>query len=163
MRNRELFAIGVAALIIAAAPNPAVAQSTDGPASRRPVWAQMFERVREKLGLTDDQVAQIKAHLQPEREALKELIVRLHEAKGVLRRSIHTSDAGEGAIRAAAAKVAEVEADLAVERHKVYGKINPILTAEQREKIVEFQDKLDDFLDTTIDRLSQRLGQQTSQ
>ena len=41
----------------------------------------MFERIRERLGLTDDQVAQIKAQLQPERETLTDLILRLHDAK----------------------------------------------------------------------------------
>ena len=123
----------------------------------------MFERIRERLALTDDQVAQIKAQLQPERESLRDLILRLHEAKGALRRSIHSSDETEAAIRGAAARVGEVEADLAVERHKLYGKVNAILTADQREQITEFQEKLDDLLDTAIERLSQRAGGQTRQ
>ncbi|MGO8675283.1 MAG: Spy/CpxP family protein refolding chaperone [Limisphaerales bacterium] len=162
MRTRELFAIG-AAVLIAAASSPAPAQTADAPASRPPAWALIFERIRESLALTDDQVAQIKAQVQPEREALKDMIARLREAKVQLRRSIHSSDANEAAIRTAAAKVAEVEADLAVERHKLYGKINPILTAEQRAKIVEFQDRLDDVLDTAINPLSRRLGDQAGQ
>jgi len=162
-RDAKWFAIGAAVLISAAPSSPALAQTADGPASRGPVWAQMFERIRERLELTDDQLAQIKAQIQPEMETLKELILRLREAKGALRWSIHSSDAGEGAIRNAAAKVAEVEADLAVERHQLYGKINTILTAEQREQIVEFQEKLDDFLDAAIERLSHRVRGQTSQ
>jgi Spy/CpxP family protein refolding chaperone len=156
-------AIGAAVFIGAAASSPAPAQSADAPASRPPAWALIFERIRERLDLTDDQVAQIKAQIQPEREALKDMIARLREAKAQLRQSIHSSDANDAAIRTTAAKVAEVEADLAVERHKLYGKINPILTAEQRAKIVEFQDKLDDFLDATIYRLTRRLEDQAGQ
>lgn len=159
MKNAKWFAIGAAALMSAAASSPAQAQSGDG--QRPPAWAQMFGRIRERLGLTDDQVAQIKAQLQPEAELLKDLLLRLHEAKGALRRSIHFSDATEAAMRSAAAKAGEVEADLAVERHKLYGKINAILTADQREQITEFQEKLDDLLDTAIERLSQRAGGQT--
>ncbi|HXP60120.1 MAG TPA: Spy/CpxP family protein refolding chaperone [Dongiaceae bacterium] len=160
MKNAKWFAIGAAAVISAAASSPTLAQSGDG--QRPPAWAQMFERIRERLGLTDDQVAQIKAQLQPEPEPLKDLLLRLHEAKGALRRSIHSSDATEAAIRSVAAKVGEVEADLAIERHKLYGKVSAILTAEQREQITEFQEKLDDLLDTAIERLSQRVGVKTA-
>ena len=160
MKNSNWFALGAASLLGAAASSPALAQS--GAGQRPPVWAQMFERIRERLGLTDDQVAQIKAQLQPERETLTDLILRLHDAKGALRRSIHSSDATEAAIRGVAAKVGEVEADLAVERHKLYGKVSTILTADQRQQIAEFQEKLDDLLDTAIERLSQRAGVKTA-
>jgi Spy/CpxP family protein refolding chaperone len=160
MKNTRWFAFDAAFLIGALAASPALAQSADG--QRPPAWAQMFESIRERLGLTDDQLAQIKAQLQPQRESLKDLILKLHEAKGALRRCIHSSDATEAALRSAAAKVGEVEADLAVERHKLYGKINAILTAEQREQITEFQEKLDELLDTAIDQLSRRVGGQTA-
>jgi Spy/CpxP family protein refolding chaperone len=75
-----------------------------------------------------------------------------------LRDAIQSSGATEASVRAAAAKVATVEADLAVERLKLYGRISPILTADQREQVKQFQSKIDDFLDGAINRLSERLS-----
>ena len=56
------------------------------------------------------------------------------------------------------AKVAAVEADIAVERMKLAGRISPILTADQKEKIKAFEAKIDDLVDTLINRVGERLG-----
>jgi Spy/CpxP family protein refolding chaperone len=129
------------------------AESSENPAPARQQW---LERARERLGLTDEQVAQIKTALQGEAGTAKDLIARLHDARTGLREAIHSADGSEAAVRTAAAKVAAVEADLAVERFKLYGKIRPILTAEQRDQVKQVQSKLDDFLDGAILRLSER-------
>ena len=133
-------------------------QAADTSAAQQPPRQQWLERAQEKLGLTDEQVAQIKTELQGEVEAVKGLITKLHDARMGLRDAIQSSGATEASVRAAAAKVATVEADLAVERLKLYGRISPLLTADQREQVKQFQSKIDDFLDGAINRLSERLS-----
>ena len=125
-------------------------------AAEAPAHRQFLKRAREKLGLTDEQVAQIKTEVQGRVAAAKDLIARLRDARMGLRQAIQTSGATEASVRAASAKVAAVEADLAVERFKLYGKLIPILTAEQREQVKQVQPKIDDFLDGAILRLSER-------
>ena len=115
-----------------------------------PARARLLQRVREKLDLTDDQVARIKAVVAPEKEALTGLISRLHEARKALRESIQSADATESSVRAASANLASVEADLAVERMKLFGKISPILTQEQRDKLGQLESKLDALADRMI-------------
>lgn len=131
-------------------------QAAESAATHQSPHRQWLERAREKLGLTDEQLAQIKTELQGEIGTVKDLISKLHDARMGLRDAIQSSRATEASVRAAAAKVAAVEADLAVERLKLYGKISPILTADQRERVRQFQSKIDDFLDGAINRLSER-------
>ena len=53
-------------------------------------------------------------------------------------------------------KVASVEAGWAVERMKLYGKIAPILTDQQRRKIAGFERRADNFAGGAIARLGER-------
>lgn len=133
------------------------AHAAEKPTSQRAFRGQFLQRAKEKLGLTDEQVTKIRSELKAEKDALSDLISRLHEARVGLLETIQATDATETSVRAASAKVAVVEADLAVERLKLYGRISPILTPEQREKIIEFQTRLDDFLDNRLNHLGEQL------
>lgn len=119
---------------------------------------QLLERAKEKLGLTEEQIAKIKTELKVEKETLHDLVSKLHEARVGLRSAIQAPDANETTVRTASAKVAEVEANLAVERLKLYSRISPILTPEQRDQVKQFQSRIDDFLDNAINRVSERLS-----
>ncbi len=119
---------------------------------------QLLERAKEKLGLTDDQISKIKDELKADKDTIKDLISRLHEARIGLREAIQATDATEASVRAAAAKVSAVEGDIAVERMKLHGRISPILTSEQKEKIKALESKIDDFVDGIINRLGERMG-----
>jgi Spy/CpxP family protein refolding chaperone len=158
MNKSKWLVISMAAALSAGGLFVLKAQAAERVAAQRPLRGQWLERAREKLGLTDEQVAQIKAQLQGEIGTVKDLITKLHQERIGLREAIQSAGATEASVRAAAAKVAAVEADLAVERLKLYGKITPILTAEQREQVKQFQSKVDDFLDGAIDRLGERLS-----
>lgn len=136
------------------------AHAAERPQAGRAMRGQFLERAKEKLGLSDDQVSQIKTQLLAEKDNLKNLITKLHDARVGLRAAIQSPDATEATVRSASAKVAAVEADLAVERLKLFGKISPILTDEQRDKVKEFQTKIDDFVDGAINRIGERLGSQ---
>ncbi len=160
MKTSKWLVIAVAAALGASGLVVLKARAADRATSGRPVRGQFLERAREKLGLSDDQVSQIKAQLLAEKDNLKTLISKWHDARIGLREAIQASDATEASVRAASAKVAAAEADLAVERLKLYGKISPILTADQLDKVKEFQSNIDDFLDGAISRIGDRLASQ---
>ena len=87
------------------------------------IAANIAQRVKEKLDLTEDQVSQIKVALKSERENIADLLTKLHAAHKELRATIQKPDSDENAIRGAASKVAAVQADIAVERAKVFRKV----------------------------------------
>ena len=132
---------------------PSLAADAPAPVSPR---AQFRLRLAEKLNLTDDQKAQIKEVLHGEKDTLKGLLGQWHEARANLRAAIRAGDATEASVRVASARVAAVEADLAVERMKIYGKIAPILTEEQRQQLAAFEQRMDRFADGAIARLGDR-------
>jgi Spy/CpxP family protein refolding chaperone len=161
MKTSKWLVLTMAAALVAGgvtvvATHAAPAAAGTGPLGQR--RAALRERVKEKLGLTEDQVARIKAELAGEKDAITGLLKRLHTARADLRDTIQQTGAGETAVRAAAAKVADVEADIAVERAKLHGRISPILTADQVARMKEFQKRLDDFLDRAIETIGERLA-----
>lgn len=120
---------------------------------------RILAQVKAKLGLSNDQVGQIKGQLSADRGQLTGLLTAWHEARVSLRETIQKPGASEAEIRAAAARVAAVEADLAVERARLYGKISPILTADQLARVGEFQQRVDDLVDGAIMVLGKRLAE----
>jgi len=119
---------------------------------------RFFQRMAERLNLTADQKAQIGTIFLSQKDTVKTLLGQLHTAREGLRAAIRASDANEATVRAASAKVAAVEADLAVERMKIYGQIAPILTDEQRQQISDFQQRADNFIDQAIARVGDGLA-----
>jgi Spy/CpxP family protein refolding chaperone len=115
--------------------------------------------LRSQLGLTHEQVTTIKTTLATDRTTLTTLMSSLHEARINLRGTIRKPGATEEDIRAASAKVAFVEADLAVERAKLYGKISPVLTPDQLAKMDELQQRADDRVDGAIVGFGRRIAQ----
>ena len=136
--------------------NSRAAQSAvgDGPPN-----GKLRERIKQKLNLTDDQVAQIKSQLKFEKDNLKSLLTRLHDTRIQLSAEIQKPDASETSVREAAARLSAVESDLAVERLKLYSKINPILTADQRAKLAQFEVGIDQFFERAISRMGTRLSE----
>lgn len=128
------------------------------PAAAAPVRGKFLQRIADKLNLTAEQRTQIRAVLIGEKDALVPLASAVHDARKNLRSAIRASDASEASVRAAAAKVAAAEADLAVERMKLYGKIAPILTEAQRQQLSDLQQRADDFVENAISRLGVGLG-----
>lgn len=119
----------------------------------------LSQRAKEKLGLTDAQAAQIRDVLKGERETLATLARAGHDARIKLRQTIQKDGATESEIRTASAEVAKAQADMAVERHTVFGKLKLILNKDQLEKLAAMQDKVDSFMDSAISSFEDRLGQ----
>jgi Spy/CpxP family protein refolding chaperone len=157
MKTIKLLTIATATAIFTGGLINAPAQVTnESVAVTRPGHDRILQRIAKKLNLTDGQKSQIKAVLSGEKDTLKSLFGQLHDARKNLRAAIHAGDANETAVRAASAQVASVEADLAVERMKLYGKIAPILTDEQRRKIADFEQRFDNAVGGAIARLDER-------
>jgi|SRR5579863_5386760 len=117
-----------------------------------------LQHIANKLNLTAGQRTQIKTALAGEKDALPPLLTAVHDARKNLRDAIRSGDATEASVRAASARVAATEADLAVERMKLYGKIAPILTDAQREQLADMQQRADDFVDHAIACIGSGLG-----
>jgi len=160
MKTSKWFVITLAAALSTGGFMVLKARAAELPLAQRHLRGQFLERAKDKLGLSDDQVAQIKAQLLAEKETLKSLIANLHDARAGLRTAIQAPDGNESSVRAASAKVAAIQADLAVERFKLCRRISPILTDQQREKVNEFQSRIDDFVDRAISRIGERLTSQ---
>lgn len=116
-------------------------------------------RLRGQLGLTPEQIKTIRGDLAADRSTLTILMSSLHDARINLRETIRKPGSTEADIRAASAKVAGVEADLAVERAKLYGKISPVLTPDQLAKMDELQQRADDRVDGAIVGFGRRIAQ----
>lgn len=122
---------------------------------RQRSWAN----AKAKLGLTDDQVTQIKTVLRSEKDSLIALAKKQREARVLLREVIKKDGATEADLRAAAANLGAAEGDMAVLKAKLYVRIRPILTQEQLDKIAAWQDKVDSFVDGAIDVFINRMVQ----
>jgi len=154
MKTNILLTLVATLAVIGCGLTSAPAQNTqDAAAGGKPERGRLLQRIAQKLQLTEDQKSQIKAAWSEEKNAVLSLVSQLHDARRNLHAAIHADKASETAVRAAAARVAVVEADLAVERMKLYGKIASILTDEQRRKIADFEERVDDRISAVIARL----------
>ena len=158
MKTATWFALALAAAVTVGGITVIKTQAASAAAPFAQRRAALWSRVIEKLGLTEDQVARIKAELRSEKDSITALLKRLHAAHVELRDTIQQDGASEEAVRAASARVAEVQADLAVERAKLHGRISPILNAEQLSRLKVFQQKVDEFLDRIIETVGERLA-----
>ena len=154
MKNKILISTLAAAVVAGGliAPQTYAADNSVAPPAR----GQFLQRIAQRLDLTDDQKSQIKTILAGEKDNLQPLLAALHNARKNLRAAIRADDADEASVRAESAKVASAEADMAVERMKLYGKIAPILTDEQRRKIAGFEQRLDRKVGGAVGRGSER-------
>jgi Spy/CpxP family protein refolding chaperone len=152
MKNTILICT-LAAAILAGGFTAVTRAAGDSSTSAAAPRGKILQRIAEKLNLTDDQKSQIKTIFSDERDALQPLIAAVHQARVGLRTAIRADGATEATVRAASAKVAGAESDLAVERMKIYAKIAPILTDAQRKQLADMQANADEFADNLIARI----------
>ena len=158
MKNKtEVLICALVAALAAGGFMATKAYATDR-AATAPAPARLLQRIANKLNLTAEQRTPIKTVLAGERATLAPLLGALHDARKNLRTAIRAGDATEASVRAASASTAAAEADLAVERMKLYAKIAPLLTEAQRQQLADLQQRADDFVDNVIARIGSVAG-----
>jgi len=102
---------------------------------------RFFKKMARELGLTDQQKTQAKELFDSSRAQHKPLLDSLRTEKGQLQTLVLSGSADEAAIRAQAAKVADVGSDLAVLKGKQAKQFLALLTPEQAVRLKEIQGK----------------------
>ena len=118
-----------------------------------------FRQKLAQLGVTDDQKAQVKAILRKYQPTAGPLIRQVVTERRALRDTIRAETIDEAAIRAQAAKVASLEADLAVQRAHVAHEIHAVLTPAQLQKLKDMQIDVDARLDGFLHRIANRIAE----
>ena len=105
------------------------------------------------LDLTAQQRTCLQVNLKGASTTLQPWLAGWQSARQTLRVAIQASTATAASIHAAAARSAAVEADLAVERQKIFAQIAPVLTPEQCQQLSAWRDRRDDLAAAAISRL----------
>lgn len=111
-----------------------------------------------QLGVTDAQKAHFKTILRSYQPTVGPLVKEVVTERRALRDTIRAQTVDETAIRAQAAKVASLEADLAVQRAHVVHDIRAVLTPEQLQKLKDMQIDADARFDGLLQRIANRLA-----
>jgi protein CpxP len=117
---------------------------------------ERFTELADKLALSDQQKAQMKEVFKKNQPQVKPIFTKLINEKREMRTMIQSGSADEAAIRAQAAKLAGVEADLAVQRAQMAKQFRAILTPEQVEKFKTIQKERDERFDKFREHMNGR-------
>jgi len=117
-----------------------------------------FARRLAQIGITDQQKAQVKTVLRGYQPTLEPLVKEVVTERRALRDTIRAQTIDETAIRAEAAKVASLEADLAVQRAHVAHDIRAVLTPEQIQKLKDMQLDADARFDGFLQHIANRIA-----
>lgn len=117
-----------------------------------------FGRKLAQLGLTDQQRVQVKTILRGYQPTVGSLVKEVVTERRALRDTIRAQTIDETAIRAEAAKVASLEADLAVQRARVAHDIRAVLTPEQIQKLKNMQMDADARFDGFLQHVANRIA-----
>ena len=137
---------GGAALIavLSLVPAGASAFTEDDGAS---VVVQHFKKVAAELGLSTQQRREIRAILKDRRDQLLPPLKQLISEQRALRALIQADTVDVDAIQAQSAKVAAVQANLALQRAQIVQQVRKVLTPEQIVTFKEIQAKRDERRD----------------
>ncbi|MFL6527967.1 MAG: Spy/CpxP family protein refolding chaperone [Chthoniobacterales bacterium] len=100
-------------------------------------------RALKEVGVTEAQKDQIRGIMREQRPQLQPLRKQMVEERRALRTAIEASPVNESAIRTQAARVAQVQADLAVKRAQIADRVRGVLTPEQQAKLKEIKAQRD--------------------
>jgi len=91
------------------------------------------EMVAEILGLTEEQQEKIDAIREEERDANEGLRDKLRQSREQIQELTDTGTFDEKAVRAIAAKQAEIQVELGVSKARMHSRIHALMTPEQQE------------------------------
>ena len=128
------------------------ASAQDAPAARD--GARMIQRIEARLGVTPEQIVQVKAILQQERPALEAIHVQLAAEHAELGK-LTTFNAAETA--AIVAKYADANTAAVVEREKLRFELVAILTPAQQQKLEQLRARFGAAVDERLQTLGDNL------
>ena len=102
-------------------------------------FEHMLPRVADEIGLTDEQIIDIRAILDEARPGIEELADQLHTLQQERRENHDPAVFNEVETRAFAEHKAEIQADLMVAVDKTRAEALQVLTEEQREQLEELR------------------------
>jgi protein CpxP len=117
-----------------------------------------FGRRLAQLGLTDPQRAQVKTILRSYQPTVGPLVKEVMTERRALRDTVRAQTIDETAIRAEAAKLASLEADLAAQRAHVAHDVRAVLTPEQIQKLNAMQMDADARFDGLLQHIANRIA-----
>jgi protein CpxP len=106
-----------------------------------------LKQMAKELGLDAQQKAQVKDILKTNHDVAKPLMDKMMTEKRAMRTLVQAETVDEAAIRTQSAKIAAVEADLAVNRAQLAQKLRAVLTPDQIQKFKAIQEKRDHRMD----------------
>ncbi len=131
MFRRIALALSLVALL--AGTGVVYAQTVPGQTAPR---AHGMDRMKQRLGLSDDQATAIRAAFERHRDEQRQAWKALHAAQTDLRQlALNGGDAG--AIATKTAEVQQLHGQMVAVRVKVLQEIGPVLTPEQRAKFAQ--------------------------
>ncbi len=93
-----------------------------------------LERMTEKLGLSEEQVSQIKVIQEkyaPQKQALRN---KMHESRQQLRQAMHADAMDEARINQLAEAMGSLKTEKILMKSKIHSEVSQVLTSEQRMK-----------------------------
>ena len=139
--SRTALMLGSALLVgTLATGSVAFAQDTQArPAHDRQAWQQkMLGHLKQKLGLTDDQVTQIRQVQDRHRDARRQVYTTLRQANAQLR-ELALTGTDDAAVQQKTAEVQSLVGQSITLRTQTLREIAPILTPEQRQAWVQMR------------------------
>jgi Spy/CpxP family protein refolding chaperone len=109
------------------------------PEDRAAIGEIFWQRVKERLGLTDDQARDLRATLAAQRQAMRSDLRSLREARAELRDLLAAPASDAGAIDAAAARLKSLQAKLVDLRIQNRLAVRAKLSPEQLEKWLQLR------------------------
>ena len=100
---------------------------------------RVFDRIADRLDLSDTQREQVRDVLKSHRDAILASVQQVRTARSGLRQAIDAEPVDEGAIRGRAADLGRAEADASVLRAQIRVEILPILNDDQKRKLADFR------------------------
>jgi len=109
-----------------------------------------------QLDLTDAQRTQVQQLVERHRAEVRPLVERLRTATETQRQAMEVVPADEGRIRTAMEQLAQVQADLAVQRARLHSEIVALLTPEQQQRLAQLRAEGAARMQQRRERLQQR-------
>lgn len=98
----------------------------------------MMGFMAQKLNLTDDQKAQMKAVFQKEHPTIKPLMQQQHQIDTLLRQYVE-GPFDQAKVQALAAQKAQIQAQLTVQETRIHNELYQLLTADQQAQLKQME------------------------